>query len=435
MKTVRLLLIAIGIGALVWANASAGGRQEATERGRVPDEGREQSQSEDTAQRQTVQQPQELMRRVSAVGARFGAQGGTWTEVELPEEYQGQPAPAGTGRDFRTDFSRAAISYEDIVAGGPPKDGIPSIDEPLFVDVESANAWLEENEPVILYRAGGQARVYPLQILTWHEIVNDTAGDKPIAVTYCPLCNTGMVFDRRFDDTVFEFGVSGRLIYSNMIMYDRTSESWWIQASGQAIAGEFAGQRLRLLPSSMLSWRDVRRSYPEAEVLSRDTGYRRNYGRNPYLRYDSAERPFLYRGPEVVPEDQNPMERVLTVYHGDAVAAVPYSLLHEEGIVELELDGEAIVVFGQPGTASALDAQRISDGKDVGSAAAFYAEAEGRRLSFDREDGVFRDRETGTTWSITGRGISGRYSGVQLEQALAVEHFLFSYRAFHQASE
>ncbi len=373
----------------------------------------------------------ETMRRLARIGARFGARGGEWVEIELPEEYQNQPVPAASGRDFTTDFSRAAISYEDIIAGGPPKDGIPSIDEPRFITVGEADQWLEASEPVILFRHEGQARIYPLQILTWHEIVNDQFSGLPIAVTYCPLCNTGMVFDRRFYDEVLELGVSGRLIYSNMIMYDRQTESWWIQATGQGIAGKFAGQRLRLLPSGMLSWADAREAYPEAEVLSRDTGHRRNYGRNPYAGYDSAERPFLYRGPEVVPAGSNPMERVLTVYHGEAVEAVPYSLLEREGVVELELDGRRVVVFWQSGTASALDAQRVPEGRDVGSAAAYYAEIAGRSVSFERYNDRIRDRDTGSTWDIAGRAVDGDLAGAVLEQALSVEHFLFSYRAFH----
>ncbi len=374
----------------------------------------------------------EAMRRLTGISGRFGARGGEWVDdVELPEELQNQRAPAGSARDFRTDFSRAAISYDDIIAGGPPKDGIPSIDAPAFVDVVQADTWLGDREPVILYRREGKARVYPLQILTWHEIVNDTIAGRPVAVTYCPLCNTGMVFDRRFDEEVLEFGVSGRLIYSNMIMYDRQSESWWIQATGQGIAGDYAGQRLRLLPSSMLSWQDVREAYPEAQVLSRDTGHRRNYGRNPYVGYDSADAPFLYRGPEVVPQDGNPMERVLTVYHGEAVEAVQYRRLQEQRLVELQLDGRRVVVFWQRGTASALDAQRVPEGREVGSAVAFYPEIGGKTLSFESEGERFVDRQSGSTWDITGRAVDGPHAGAQLEQALSVEHFLFSYRAFH----
>lgn len=375
--------------------------------------------------------PSAAMGRLAAISAQFGATGGRWAQVILPDSLQGQQPPARAAQEFRTDFSRAAVAFDEVVAGGPPKDGIPSIDQPRFVTVAQADDWLEAREPVIVYRDAGSTRIYPLQILTWHEIVNDEIDGRPIAVTYCPLCNTGMVFDRRFDDEVLEFGVSGRLIYSNMIMYDRTTESWWIQATGAAIAGHYAGQRLRLLPSTVHAWRDARDAFPDAQVLSRDTGHRRAYGRNPYAGYDTAREPFLYRGPRVVEPDRNPMERVLTVYHGQEVDALTYSRLREEAPVELELDGAPIVVFWEPGTASALDASQIPDGRDVGSAAAFIAELDGRRLTFIRDDRRLVDRETGSSWTITGIAASGPLEGRRLEPALSVEHFYFSFRAFH----
>lgn len=371
------------------------------------------------------------MGRLVALSARFGREAGDWSDVDLPEEYQNQtPSPVLT-RGFSTDFSRALIPFDDIISGGPPKDGIPSIDRPQFVGVAQARAWLSDNEPVILYRHNDVTRVYPLQILTWHEIVNDVAGGRPIAVTFCPLCNTGMVFNRRFGDEVLEFGVSGRLLYSNMIMYDRSRESWWIQATGQAIAGDHAGQRLGLEPSSMLSWGDVRSLYPEAEVLSRDTGYRRDYGRNPYAGYDSSSQPFLYQGPAVLDDGEDPMERILSVYHGDEVRALEYSELEDRGVVQFTLDDAEIVVFWSSGTASALDSPRIRDGRDVGSAAAYYLDEPYESLSFEFASGTIRDTQTGSQWHVSGQALSGELSGTRLRPARAVEHFRFSWRAFH----
>ena len=369
------------------------------------------------------------MSRLIALSARFGS--AEAADVELPPEYQNQPPPPRADREFSTDFSRAAVSFSDIIAGGPPKDGIPAIDQPVFETVAEADRWLEDREPVILVRAEGRAKIYPLRVLTWHEIVNDSIGELPIAVTYCPLCNTGMVFDRRLGSEVLDFGVSGRLIYSNMIMYDRPSETRWIQATGTGIAGRHTGRKLSLVPSSMLAWRDLKEAFPEAEVLSRSTGHARDYGRNPYQGYDRSAQPFLYRGPNRTSRSENPMERVLTIYHGDTARAVPYTELFEHEVLNIELEGQDIVVFGKLGTASALDSGRIPDGRDVGSAAAYYAQSAEQVLRFARHPEGFRDNETGSIWDITGRAISGPLAGATLEPAPAVEHFLFSYRAFH----
>ncbi|TVQ25431.1 MAG: DUF3179 domain-containing protein [Spirochaetaceae bacterium] len=378
-----------------------------------------------------VSPPPEEMRRLTAMSARFGPTAGVWTEIELPSEHQNQTPERRLSSGFSTDFSRALISYNDIIAGGPPKDGIPSIDNPHFISVREADSWLAAQEPVILYRRGNVTRIYPLQVLTWHEIVNDTVSGHPVAVTYCPLCNTGMVFDRRFAGETLEFGVSGRLIYSNMIMYDRSRESWWIQATGQSIAGYHAGQQLRLLPSSMLSWADVREFYPDAEVLSRETGYPRDYGRNPYAGYDTSERPFLYQGPDRVPATDNPMERVLSVYHEGDVRAVMYSELSEHGVMQFSLGDAEIVVFWSPGTASALDTPRIPDGRDVGSATAFYLDEPHQSLVFERRNGTIVDTRTGSHWHVTGLSTDGQHRGVELRPATAVEHFRFSWEAFH----
>jgi hypothetical protein len=156
------------------------------------------------------------------------------TKTFLPE----QATPRGAAVEFSTDFSKHTVNYDEILSGGPPKDGIPAIDLPRFVSAEEADAWLKPVEPVILVEVGEDARAYPIQILMWHEIANDTVGGLPLTITFCPLCNTAIVFERRVDGQVLDFGTTGRLRYSNLIMYDRQTETWWQQASGEAIAGE-----------------------------------------------------------------------------------------------------------------------------------------------------------------------------------------------------
>ena len=166
----------------------------------------------------------------------------------------------------------------------------------MFTSIAEADSWLEAQEPVILFENAGDARAYPLQILTWHEIVNDEVGGLPVSVTFCPLCNSGIVFDRRLEGVVYDFGTSGNLRNSDLIMWDRQTESWWQQLTGKAIVGELTGQMLIFLPSIIISWEDFKTNKPEGKVLSQDTGFRRDYGRNPYVGYDRVDNPpFLYR--------------------------------------------------------------------------------------------------------------------------------------------
>ena len=200
-------------------------------------------------------------------------------------------------RGWLTDFSRHTVPFSEILSGGPPRDGIPPIDDPKFITPEEASDWLGDQEPVIALELNGDARSYPLQILIWHEIANDFVGGVPVAVTFCPLCNTAIVFDRTLDGVVYDFGTSGNLRNSDLIMWDRQTESWWQQFTGEAIVGELAGTRLMTLPSPIISFSDFRASNPEGKVLSRDTGFSKRYGDNPYGGYDRADNPpFLFDG-------------------------------------------------------------------------------------------------------------------------------------------
>lgn len=351
---------------------------------------------------------------------------------ELSDAFLGQSPPAGAAGSFSTDFSRATISFADIISGGPPKDGIPAIEDPSFVSLREARKWIEEEESVFLLEAGGETKIYPVQILMWHEIVNDEVGGVPVTVTYCPLCNTGVTFLRRYDGEILDFGVSGRLRFSNMIMYDRQSESWWQQASGRAVAGKYAGGRLARYPMLMLSFGEARRNWPRARVLSRETGYRRAYGRNPYSGYDSSSRPFLYRGP-TQNGDWSPMTRVVMVEAGGEQEPFVYPEIEEEGLAERRVGGVPIVVLFDPEAASPLDASTVAGGRSVGAANAFVARIDGRRLRFEAiETGRFRDRETGSVWNGAGRAVSGDLRGRALEPAETVQHFWFSYTAFEE---
>lgn len=340
------------------------------------------------------------------------------------------PPPRGAEREFSTDFSRHSIDYSEVISGGPSKDVIPAIDEPRLVTVEEADQWLNPVEPVILFRLGEDARAYPIQILMWHEIVNDVVNDTPVLVTFCPLCNTAIAFDRTVDGRMLDFGTTGRLRYSNLIMYDRQTETWWQQATGEAIAGEMTGSQLEFLPASIVSWEDFRASHPDGSVLSRDTGYVRDYGRNPYSGYDNINRsPFLYDGP-ITPDQLPPMARVLAVEIGDEIVAYPYQALESEQVVNDNVGGEEIVVLWQPGTASALDTPSLAQGRDVGSAIAFSRQVDGRSLTFEARPEGITDRETGTLWNFLGEAVEGPLEGQHLREVVAINHFWFSWSVF-----
>lgn len=336
--------------------------------------------------------------------------------------------------EWQTDFSKRSVPYAEIFSGGVPRDGIPPLDNPNFTTVAAADQWLEAQEPVIAFELNGAAKAYPLQILTWHEIVNDTVGGVPVLATFCPLCNSAIVFERTLDGVVYDFGVSGKLRNSDLIMWDRQTESWWQQLTGEGIVGELTGQQLRLLPSSIVAWQDFKAAYPEAAVLSRDTGYRRNYGANPYVGYDRVDQPpFLFFGRQ---DDRLlPMERVAALTVGDAAAAFPFALLEREGVVHYRVGGQDLAVFFQPGARSALDGPSIAASKAVGATGVFERDFEGQRLTFQRDGEGFTDAETGSRWNILGQATAGPLAGGQLTPIVHANHFWFAWAAFRPDTE
>lgn len=350
--------------------------------------------------------------------------------VSPPLEDMEDIPPASATAQFSTDFSKHLVPYDEILSGGPPKDGIPAIDEPVFIPVEEADEWLHPQESVILLQIGEQARAYPVQILIYHEIVNDELNGKFVSITYCPLCNTAIAFDREFDGQVLDFGTTGYLRYSNLVMYDRQTETWWQQGTGKAIAGSYTGSRLEFVPVSIIAWEDFRIGFPDGEVLSRDTGHNRAYGTNPYVRYDDPENsPFLYDGPQI-PEVLPAMTRVLTIESEDEAVAYPYPELRKAYVVHDEIGGEPVVIFWGSATTSPLDAGLVSGGELVGSATAFSPVLNGQMLNFKHSDGQIIDEQTGSVWNILGQAISGDLAGETLDPRVSINHFWFSWAAF-----
>ena len=264
----------------------------------------------------------------------------------------------------------------------------------------------------------------------WHEIVNDTLGGKPLLVSFCPLCNTAIAFERTVGSQILDFGTTGRLRFSNLIMYDRQTETWWQQATGDAIAGELTGTQLNFYPASIISWADFKNEFPDGSVLSRETGFPRNYGNNPYVGYDDIDQsPFLYQG-DPTPGQLPPMARVLTLDLNGETVAYPNQVLSEEHVVDDIVGDVPVTVFWTQGTASALDSSTVAGGRDVGAAAAFSRQLNDVVLDFTYAGEQIRDEQTGSVWNVFGQAIEGDLIGEQLTPLVSINHFWFSWAAF-----
>ena len=336
--------------------------------------------------------------------------------------------------EWRTDFDRRTVEWDEIRSGGPPKDGIPAIDTPTFESVADAATWLSDRDPILVFAYNGEVRGYPLAILIWHEIVNDRVGELPVTITFCPLCNASIVFGREFEGQILDFGTTGLLRMSDLIMYDRQSESWWQQATGRAIVGQHAGKELTFYATQILSFADFSAAYAESQLLARPP-LSRSYGANPYVGYDSQPgRPFLYDGE--LDERLDATARVVGLQIGEAIMAYPFALLQAQKVVNDTVGDVPVVILHKEGVASALDASQIAEGRDVGSSVVFERQVGDRVLTFaPLEDGNFRDLETDSVWNFLGQAITGELAGEQLSQRVAFDHFWFAWSAFFPQTE
>ena len=222
------------------------------------------------------------------------------------------------------DLKNSQIAAVNIHQGGPVKDGIPAINKPKFVSASQAS-FLKADDKVLGVVYGGEARAYPVKILNWHEIVNDTIRGKGIAVTYCPLCGTGMVFLSRYRGKTLHFGVSGLLYNSDVLLYDKETQSLWSQILSKAINGAMVGTPLRSIPVAHIRWKDWEKQHSHSKVLSTDTGYVRDYNRSPYGTYDNDRS--IYFPLSAKSNQYHPKERVLGVCFKQACKAYPFSEL------------------------------------------------------------------------------------------------------------
>lgn len=338
--------------------------------------------------------------------------------------------------EWKTNTEKRSINLKDLItpAVPVPRDGIPPIDRPRFVSILEARKWLSDKEPVIALQVKGVSRAYPLQILVWHEIVNDQIGGLPVVVTFCSICNSAIVFERKLGRRILSFGITGFVHGSNMVLYDRETESWWQQFTGEAIVGDLTGRRLNSLPAQMISFAQFAEAFPRGQILSKETGHIRDYGRNPHFRYDNIEgRPSHFRG-KLDPR-LRPMEKVIGVEINAHAKAYPYSISSARRVIYDQLGSREIVIFHAEGALSALDAIDMKKSKEAGSTGVFDPFVDGRRLQFHYKDGQFVDTETGSHWTISGKAVSGSLQGKFLKRLSHGDYFAFAWLAFKPKTE
>ena len=304
------------------------------------------------------------------------------------------------------------VPLDKIKGGGPPKDGIPSIDDPIFASV-SESQFMSDSDTVIGLEINGDARAYPLFILVWHEIVNDTVGEIPVSVTYCPLCYTNQVFERIVDGEEVEFGTSGKLYNSNLLMYDRLTESYWSQALGLAVKGELTGTQLNLVPFDVITWGDWKELYPNTLVMTTDTGYLRSYATDPYGNYYTEPRimfPVEYRDERI-----HPKEIIIGIEIDNAYKAYRQNDIESENVINDFVNDEPLLLVSLFSENSRVFERTVND----------------KVLDFQLHENKMIDLQTNSEWNYDGVAISGPYLGTQLERIPTYPGFWFEWFAFH----
>lgn len=342
--------------------------------------------------------------------------------------------------EFNTDLSKKSIDLSEVTVV-VKKGAFPVLKNPAFINKTQAQSVFFLNEPVLVVDLHGEARAYPFNMLTVHEIANDRIGNTPLLVTYCPLCNSGMVFNRTVkvgDETVvLDFQVSGMLRNSDMIMFDEQTESWWQQLTGEAIAGNFTGFSLDIVPSMVLSVEDFFARFPEGKILSQNTGIRSRYGYNPYVGYDKTDGvPYTgFINPQKLNNRLPYMERVVNLSVNGKHKIYTFTSLSYRKAYNDEFLGQKVVIFFKKGTVSVLDQVKISESKDVGTAVIFNPEVNGKLLTFREKNGFFYDKETKSKWDISGICLEGKHKGEQLQIVPHGQHLAFAWLSFYPDSE
>ena len=321
-------------------------------------------------------------------------------------------SPTSELKLMETNGVKHLVPLDKIKGGGPPKDGIPSVDDPVFASI-SESQFMSDSDTVIGLEINGDARAYPLFILVWHEIVNDTVGEIPVSVTYCPLCYTNQVFERIVDGEEVEFGTSGKLYNSNLLMYDRLTESYWSQALGLAVKGELTGTQLNLVPFDVITWGDWKELYPDTLVMTTETGYLRSYATDPYGNYYTEPRimfPVEYKDDRI-----HPKEIIIGIEIDDVYKAYRQNDIESETVINDSVNDEPLLLVSLFSENSRVFERTVND----------------EILDFQFNENKIVDLQTDSEWNYDGIAISGPYLGTQLERIPTSPGFWFEWFAFH----
>jgi len=323
-----------------------------------------------------------------------------------------------SGDNIGNGESKHIVPLDKIVSGGPPPDGIPSIDNPKFVSIAEADKFLQNPDLVVGLNINGDIRAYPVQILVWHEIVNDNIKGSPIAITYCPLCFTNQVFNRTINGQTIEFGTSGKLYNSNLVMYDRTSKSLWSQALGEGIVGKYAGVKLERIPFDVAYWKEWKQLYPDTKVLSRDTGSTRPYGADPYGNYYTNNDLFF---PVTNKDDRLGLKEIIVgLENGGQYKAYKLQQIEDTKVINDGINGKSITLFS-------LNPFMVR---------VFDSTLDGQKLDFQygKNSSKITDKQTGSAWNFEGIATVGPMKGKHLTRLPYDEGFWFEWAAFHPES-
>lgn len=342
---------------------------------------------------------------------------------------------------WKTDTTHATVDMHELHMV-TRKDEIPALNYPTFISGKTAQSKYFEHEPVIFMHINGVAKAYPLSVLTLFELCNDSIGGESVMVTFCPMCNAAMVFNRKVKnkgkEMILSFGVSGILMHNDMVMYDRQTESWWQQLMGEAIAGDLAGTELKMMRAMIISVKDYFDRFPEGQILSPDLNVKVSKSKHrPF--YHLEHHPDRLSEEYYVPENTDkrlpPLERVLDIHVDDHIKIYPFSKLAEKSVINESFDGMPYVIFFHNETVSVMDEDELEKSKKTGSATAFRSHVDGVDYTFEKFGDYFKDQQTGSLWDITGYCREGINKGKQLWLLPHSNHFAFAYLAFFPECE
>ena len=327
-------------------------------------------------------------------------------------------------RNWQTNFDKYSVPPENIISGGTGRDNrIIPIDNPIFASVEIARTRLDDYTSVIVVEYHDINRAYPLNIMTAHEIVNDEIAGLPIAITFCPMCNSAVVYHREIDGQILRMGVSGNFYGNNFLMYDNLTESWWYQFTGLAVVGDYTGEQLDVVPSQVVGFYSYANRYPDGEVLIGDANRpNMNYDQTPYMIYQNSSSPVLSN--DTYDPRLSAMQRVLSTNVEQTPIAYPFSILRDVGVINDVVSGYPIVAFWQAGADEVIT---TNNDDNAGQAAIYGRELNGEVLTFRYDYGRIFDEQTNSEWNIFGEAIAGELQGESLYNYDCYTHFWFAW--------